>query len=167
MVAAAGYRYDASVFPTPVLLASRLAAYRRSTSKHSIFSMDVLGHAFASAVPHRAATETTSLMEFPISVTRWLRLPVYHTFSYFVPRWLFARGLRSALRSGRPLCYEFHAADLLDLASDGIDPRMDRHPGMKVPLAVKLAGLRDVLTTIARERRIVTYRQALEEGLAA
>ena len=167
MVAASGYRYDASVFPTPVLIASRLAAYRRSTNMGSIFSMDLFGHTFAPAVPHRASTTTNGLVEFPICVTRWLRLPVYHTFSYFVPRWLFARGLRSALRSGRPLCYEFHAADLLDLAADGIDARMDRHPGMKLPVATKRGQLRDILATIARERRVVTYRQALEEGLAA
>ncbi len=167
MIAACGYRYDASVFPTPVLVASRLAAYRRSTHKGSIFSMDLLGHAFAPTAPHRTTSARGTLVEFPISVTRWLRLPVYHTFSYFVPRWLFARGLRSALRSDRPLCYEFHAADLLDLANDGIDPRMDRHPGMKVPLASKRGALRDILATIARERRVVTYRQAMEEGIAA
>jgi hypothetical protein len=165
MIADCGYRYDASIFPTPVLVASRLAAYRRSTQKGSIFSMDLLGHAFAPTVPHSSAHG--KLVEFPISVTRWLRLPVYHTFTYFVPPWLFARGLKSALRSGRPLCYEFHAADLLDLANDGVDPRMDRHPGMKVPLATKRAGLRDILATIARERRVLTYRQAMEEGLAA
>lgn len=167
VVAASGYRYDASVFPTPVLVASRLAAYRRSTSKGSIFSMDLFGHAFAPTVPHRASAESGSLVEFPISVTRWLRLPVYHTFTYFVPPWLFARGLRSALRSGRPLCYEFHAADLLDLASDAVDPRMERHPGMKVPVAEKRRALRDILATIARERRVLTYRQAMEEGIAA
>jgi hypothetical protein len=166
MVAASGYRYDASIFPTPVLVASRLAAYRRSASKGSIFSMDLFGHAFAPAVPHRTEAGN-GLVEFPISVTRWLRLPVYHTFSYFVPPWIFGRGLRSALRSGRPLCYEFHAADLLDLANDGIDPRMDRHPGMKVSLAEKRKGLRDILATIASERRVVTYRQAMEEGMAA
>ena len=60
---------------------------------------------------------------------------------------------------------------LLDLFAElgvpGVDARMDRHPGMKVPLATKRADLRDVLTTIARERRVVTSRQALEEGLAA
>ena len=167
VVAASGYRYDASVFPTPVLVASRLAAYRRSTQKGSIFSMDLFGHAFAPTVPHRASAESGALVEFPISVTRWLRLPVYHTFTYFVPPWLFARGLRSALRSGRPLCYEFHAADLLDLATDSVDQRMERHPGMKVPVAEKRRALRDVLATIARERRVVTYRQAMEEGIAA
>ncbi|MCC6765502.1 MAG: polysaccharide deacetylase family protein [Deltaproteobacteria bacterium] len=167
MIAECGYRYDASVFPTPVLVASRLAAYRRSAQKGSIFSMDLLGHAFAPTVPHRSRSARGALVEFPISVTRWLRLPVYHTFSYFVPSWLFRRGLASALRSGRPLCYEFHAADLLDLASDDVDPRMDRHPGMKIPLAAKRAALRDILTTIARERRVLTYRQAMEEGMAA
>jgi hypothetical protein len=164
-IAAAGYRYDASVFPTPVLIASRLSAYRRSTNKGSIFSMDLVGHAFAPAVPHKASVATNGLIEFPISVTPWLRLPVYHTFQYFVPPRLFARGVRSLLRSGRPVCYEFHAADLLDLAGDGVDPRMERHPGMRLPLARKLAMLKDTLATIARERRVVTYRQALEEPL--
>ena len=172
-IAAAGYRYDASVFPTPVLIASRLAAYRRSANKGSIFSMDLVGHAFAPAVPHHANAATNTLagarglVEFPISVTRWLRLPVYHTFQYFVPPRLFARGVRSLLRSGRPVCYEFHAADLLDLAEDDVDPRMDRHPGMRLPLERKRALLRDTLATIARERRVVTYRQALEERFAA
>ncbi|MBI3769552.1 MAG: polysaccharide deacetylase family protein [Deltaproteobacteria bacterium] len=166
-IAAAGYRYDASIFPTPVLIASRLSAYRRSANKGSIFSMDLIGHAFATAVPHRLGAATNGFVEFPISVTRWLRLPVYHTFQYFVPPRLFARGVRALLRSGRPVCYEFHAADLLDLAGDDIDPRMDRHPGMRLPLEQKRAMLRDTLATITRERRVVTYRQALEERLAA
>ncbi len=166
-VAAAGYRYDASIFPTPVLIASRLSAYRRSANKGSIFSMDLVGHAFAPALPHQASAATNGLVEFPISVTRWLRLPVYHTFQYFVPPRLFARGVRALLRSGRPVCYEFHAADLLDLAGDGVDSRMDRHPGMRLPLAEKRALLKDTLAMIARERRVVTYRQALQERLAA
>jgi len=167
MVAASGYRYDASMFPTPVLLASRVAAYQRSTHKGSIFAMDLLGHAFATTVPHHPSEDHDGLVEFPVAVTRWLRLPVYHTFSYFVPDWLFRRGLRSILRSGRPVCYEFHAADLLDLTGDGIDPRMARHPGMRLPLEQKRAALRDRLAMIARERRVVTYAQALDEGLAA
>jgi hypothetical protein len=34
---------------------------------------------------------------------------------------------------------------------------------MRVPLARKRAALRDVIATISRERRIITYAQALEE----
>src|SRR5579884_885474 len=130
MVSQAGYRYDASVFPTPVLVASRLAAYRRSTGKRSIFAMDLVGHAFA-------------------------------------PLRLFRRALRALLRSELPVSYEFHAADLLDLAGDGIDARMARHPGMRVALERKRALLREMLAAIASERRVMTYRQALEEELAA
>jgi hypothetical protein len=162
-VRAAGYRYDASVFPSPALAAVRLAAYRRSHGMRAIFAMDVVGHAFAPAGPHR----TAGLVEFPIAVTRWLRFPVYHTAAYFVPRWVYRRALGAALRARRPLCYEFHAADLLDLEGDRIDARMRRHPGMAEPLASKRGRLREALETIARSRRVVTYRDALAEGLAA
>jgi peptidoglycan/xylan/chitin deacetylase (PgdA/CDA1 family) len=158
MVRDAGYRYDASIFPTPVLIASRLSAYRRSAGKHSIFSMEVLGHTFAPVRPHRA----NGLTEFPIAVTRWLRVPVYHTFSYFVPPWFFGRALGALLRSGLPVCYELHAADLLDLERDGVDPRMARHPGMQLPLERKRDALRDILARIVAARPVVTYTQALE-----
>jgi hypothetical protein len=161
MVRAAGYRYDASVFPTPALITNRLATYRRSTGKRSIFAMDLLGHSFAPMRPHQFTNGATGLTEFPIAVTRWLRFPVYHTLTYLVPRWLFMRALRAALRSGAPLCYEFHAADLLDLVGDGVDLRLARHPGMRAPLAQKRGRLREILAMIARERRVVTYEQAL------
>jgi peptidoglycan-N-acetylglucosamine deacetylase len=164
MVREAGYRYDASVFPTPALIASRLAAYRRSTGKRSIFAMDLLGHAFAPLRPHAVGTGAGELVEFPIAVTPWLRMPVYHTFAYFVPARLFRRNLRALLRSDLPVLYEFHAADLLDLAEDRVDPRMARHPGMRETLASKRALLRDTLGAIAAARRVTTYRAAVEEG---
>lgn len=165
MVREAGYRYDASVFPTPVLITSRLAAYRRSTGKRSIFSMDLIGHAFAPVHPHQCGNGAGDLVEFPIAVTPWLRMPVYHTFTYFVPDWFFRRGLRALLRSGLPVCYEFHAADLLDFERDGVDSHMKRHPGMALGLETKRARLRAILREIAAARRVVTYSQALEERL--
>jgi hypothetical protein len=163
LVRAAGYRYDASVFPTPVLLASRLAAYRRSSGKRSIFSMDLLGHAFAPMRPHLLGNGTGDLVEFPIAVTPRLRLPVYHTMAYLVPGTLFRRNLQALLRSDQPVCYEFHAADLLDLERDRVDPRMARHPGMREPLARKRRRLEETLGTIAAARRVTTYRAVMEE----
>lgn len=165
LVREAGYRYDASIFPTPALIASRVVEYRRSTGKRSIFDMDIIGHAFTSVRPYELNNGASGLVEFPIAVTRWLRLPVYHTMQYFLPRWLFDRSLRALLRSKLPVCYEFHAVDLLDLAGDGVDPRMARHPGMSLRVEQKRAALRDVLKTIAHARRVVTYQRALAEGL--
>jgi hypothetical protein len=164
MVGEAGYRYDASIFPTPALIASRLAAYGRSTGKRSIFAMHVLGHAFAPTRPHALGNGAGELVEFPVAVTPWLRFPVYHTFAYFVPAALFRRNLRALLRSNRPVLYEFHAADLLDLGLDRVDPRMARHPGMGESFELKRALLRETLGTIAAARRVTTYRTVLEEG---
>jgi hypothetical protein len=166
-VAAAGYHYDASYFPTPVLIASRLAAYRRGADRRSISATDLIGHAFAPTAPHPAGASGNGLIEFPAAVTPWLRLPVCHTLTYRVPAWLTRRTLAAALRSEVPLSYEFHAADLLDLVADKVDVRLVRHPGMQVPVAAKREALRMTLRTIAAARRVVTYAQALEERLAA
>lgn len=164
---AAGYRYDASVFPTPVLIASRLAAYGRSTGKHSLFSMDLIGHAFSPQRPHRLTGAGAGMIEFPISVSRWLRLPVYHTMTYLVPPRLFGRWVRRFLEGDAPLCYELHAADLLDLDGDRVDPRLARHPGMSVPFKQKRQMLREILQRIGEARSATTYRAVLETGRVA
>src|SRR5262249_15673931 len=72
------------------------------------------------------------------------------------------RNLRALLGSDLPVFYEFHAADLLALGEDDVDPRMDRHPGMREPLARKRALLRETLSTITAARRVTTYRAVLE-----
>jgi hypothetical protein len=164
LIGETGYRYDASMFPTPALIASRIAAYRRSTGMRSIFAMDVMGHAFAPVRPHRIGNGDGTLVEFPIAVTPQLRMPVYHTVAYLVPERLFRRNLSALLRSDLPVCYEFHAADLLDLTDYAVDPRMARHPGMREPLQRKRARLHETLATIAAARRVTTYRTAVEEG---
>jgi hypothetical protein len=162
MIHETGYRYDASIFPTPMLVASRIAAYRRSTGKRSILGMEILSHVLAPVHPHVPGNGSGDLVEFPIAVTPRLRLPVYHTVAYLVPEPLFRRNLDALLRSDLPVFYEFHAADLLDLTEDGVDPRMDRHPGMREPLERKRSRLRKILRTIAAARRVTTYQAALE-----
>jgi hypothetical protein len=100
-------------------------------------------------------------------VTRWLRLPLYHTVGYLIPRRVFLAALERALRSSVPICYELHATDLADPTPDGLDERIVRHPGMTWPLEVRRSWLGEVLGRIARQRRMITYRRVLEEGLAA
>lgn len=161
-VAEAGYEYDASIFPSFVLLASRLATYLRSERKASIFKMDLLQHARARRNPHPLRIGERRIFEFPISVTPRLRLPVYHTISHFVPARVFERWLGALLRSGSPVHYEFHAADLLDMATDEVDERMHRHPGVNRPLGERREHLATILETIAAARRPVKYQEALQ-----
>jgi hypothetical protein len=160
-VADAGYSFDASVFPSYVLAANRLLAYRRSTGKRAIFRMSLLRQCFASRRPYPMEHRERTIMEFPVAVTPRLRLPVYHTISHFLPAAVFERMLLATMRSPEPLPYEFHAADLLDVAADRVDERMARHPGMRIPLAMRRASLARILETIARGRRVVSYEAAL------
>ncbi|HYD50877.1 MAG TPA: polysaccharide deacetylase family protein [Terriglobales bacterium] len=163
-VAAAGYRYDASVFPSPALALGRLVADWRGAAGGPIAQMKSC-YAWAPRHPHIVGRNGNSLIEFPIAVTPRLRLPAYHTISHLIPSALFDRILGSALRAPQPVCYELHAADALDLSEDRLDPRISVHPGMQIPIAAKLAALRRILHRIARERRMVTYRQMIEPSL--
>jgi peptidoglycan-N-acetylglucosamine deacetylase len=159
-IALAGYRYDASLFPTPLLWLSRLTVAARSRSARDVLSMNVLRHAFARAVPHSITTGGGLLLEVPATISPLSRLPYYHTFGYMVPRPLFRAIFADVRRSGIPVSYEFHAADLLDFRGDGVDPRMSRHPGMMLAYDQKRAFLRDILGNLRDGYDLTVLRDA-------
>ncbi len=165
-VADAGYAYDASSFPTPALIASRYAVSSRSEGRFDAFRLATLRRALGRTKPHslpkHGGSAERPLVEFPVAVTPLLRIPVYHTMSYFLPPWLFERSLASALRAPGIVSYELHAADLLDLKEDQVDDRMGRHPGMDRPVAAKRAALERVLRTIRDAREVTTYATTVE-----
>lgn len=159
-IAGAGYRYDASLFPTPLLWLSRLTVAARSRSAKDVLSMNVVRHAFARGVPHTIQAGGRPLLEIPASVSPLSRLPYYHTFGYMVPRALFTAIYADVRRSRQPLSYEFHAADLVDFLGDEVDERMARHPGMTLPLDEKRAFLTDVLGRLRDDYGMTTLREA-------
>lgn len=158
---AGGYLYDASVFPSPALFLNRVAMFLKSRSKASLFRMELLG--LGSRAPHRRRGGDADLIEFPVAVSRWVRFPVYHTLAYLVPGRVFDRALDAMLRERLAFGYQFHAVDLLDLERDGVDARLARHPGMRLPLERKVELLRAMLSRVKANRLLVTYRQAVNE----
>lgn len=160
-VAAAGYRYDASVFPTPALLPGAVLRFLLSRgAARELPKLRAIRMAFAPRRPHRPLGDA-DLWEFPVAVSPVLRLPLVHTLWYLLPAAVCRGVYRSVRRSGTPLSYQFHAADLLDLQGDRVDPRLARHPGMTVPLERKHELLRAILARIAAEYDVVPYRSAL------
>lgn len=165
-VARAGYRYDASVFPSPALLPGTLLRMILARGAlREVPSWAAFRMVFATRRPH--VRGRTRLVEFPVAVSPVLRIPLLHTLWYVAPPALCRRTLRAIRRAGTPLSYQFHAADLLDLEQDGVDPRMARHPGMRLPLARKQALLEDVLGQIARDYTVVRYADAVATVEAA
>lgn len=161
-IEAAGYVYDASLYPTPVLLAARLVLAMKSGDPGGVLRMSKWPWSLE-RLPHRPL-EGGRLVEFPTSVTPGLRWPVYHTMRLLGGRDVFMRRLRGFEGRGEPLAYTLHAVDALGLAEDDLDRRLAPHPGMGMPLAQKLAALDEVIAFIAARFEVLTFRERLERG---
>jgi len=149
----AGYRYDASSFPSPLLGVAAAALWLRSRARRRT-ALGVRSW-FAPRAP--SSLRASELREFPVSVTRTLRFPIYHTLRYGFGDARFARALDRLAREGHELSYPLHAVDALGLAEDGLDVRIAPHPGMGVPLDAKLALLRRTLHAIAERYATATF----------
>ena len=95
----AGYRYDASAYPTPLLLPARLLLALKSRDPAAVRGLRPWPSSWMRR-PHRWAAAGRSIQEFPVSVTPRLRFPVYHTARYFMDE----RRFRSLIE---------HASDLV------------------------------------------------------
>ena len=163
-IAAAGYRYDASILPTPALLAGAGLRFALSGGRMRPHG---LGRSLRAAWSRRRPYQRPAaggLWVFPIAVSPVLRLPFTHTLWYVAPRLVCLRTYRAIRRSATPFSYMLHPVDLLGLREDGIDARMARHPGMNLPLAAKLDLLEERLRAISSDFHVTTYAQSLENA---
>lgn len=157
-VAEAGYRYDSSVLPSPVGFARQLVFSLRNPRGWSTRLRTALSQCFVPRAPHRFEAAGRHVWEFPLGVTPFLRYPVYHTLSHLVPRSLHDH----AVGKVSDLSYVFHAVDLLDLASDAVDPRLSLHPGMKRTGDEKRQHLLDIMRLRATRGPVGTYAEWLD-----
>lgn len=156
---AAGYRYDASGYPTPFLLPARLLLAFKSADPAAIFNLKLWPFTW-----RRAPYQTRGLMEFPVSVTPVIRFPFYHTARYVMSEARFLKLLGGFARRGEPLSYVVHAVDALGLKEDKVDARLAPHPGMELPLEKKLAMLDRALAAIAAAFETLPFRDRLDAG---
>ena len=162
-LAAAGYRYDASIVPTLLLIPGRYLIALKS-SDPAILALTPWPMALGRR-PHVRVTAKGSIAVLPVSVTPGLvRFPLYHTTRYMVSMDRFRRQLDGFARRSEPLFYPLHAVDALGLAEDSIDPRLRAHPGMNLALEAKLDLLRTSLEAIAERFESVTYQEYLRQA---
>lgn len=169
-LAAAGYRYDASAYPSVLLPLLRRSIASRADSGQVRTTSGLWDGVFGPTTPHRLATDAGVLWEIPLSTTPFARLPHYHTMRFVLPGPAF-RLIAGWTRTRRAsITYQYHAADFLGTAEDGLDPRIARHPGMEFSLKAKLHLAEESLRPLARARRVVTLRDvvtALDEARPA
>lgn len=152
-----GVFYDSSVFPCPAYWAAKTAAIgliaaRGRTSRSIVDTPAVLAAPADPYFPSRpywtALPSDGPMIELPIGVTRYARLP-------FIGTSVMMAGpdrvkYLTALTDGRPLVnLEMHGIDVLDV-TDGLDALLPHQPDVRVPVERKLRTLRAVVEDLQR-----------------
>ncbi len=163
-----GYTYDSSIFPAPGYYAAKavVMAGLRMLGRPSGAVLTSPGALIAPTDPYRPAMRApwrrgqAAVVELPIAVTPWTRVPTIGTSLLLAPRWLRRRWLH-AMRH-RPLFnLELHGIDLIDAELDGIPGELvARQHDLRVPLAQKLDALDEILTVLRVDREPVTLQAA-------
>lgn len=163
-----GVAYDSSVFPCPAYMAAKdaaiaLYALRGKPSRSVVDTPAVLA---APTRPYRVGQpywrRGDGLLELPIQVTRFLRLPWIGTSIMMAGpdrARAFTRGV-----IGEPLVnLELHGIDVLDERDPGVGALRDRQRDVRVPVARKEATLTSVIELLRREGyAFVTLDEAAE-----
>jgi hypothetical protein len=162
-----GYRYDSSIFPAPGYYAAKAAvmAALAALGRPSGAVMTNPRALVAPTEPYRPAMGApwrrgqAPLVELPVAVTPWLRLPAIGTSLLVAPAPL--RRLVLDQMASRPLFnFELHGIDFADAELDGIPGELvARQPDLRLPIDAKLARLGAILDGLAARRRFVTLAE--------
>lgn len=167
-----GYRYDSSLFPAPGYYAAK-AAVMAGLAAAGRPSGAVLTNPRALLAPRRPFRPhsqapwrrgSSPLVELPIAVSPWLRLPVIGTSLLVAPAPL--RRCLLASVAGEPFFnFELHGIDFADAEEDGIPGELvARQPDLKLSAAEKLERLDGILTQLVQRFEMVTLGEAAEDA---
>lgn len=159
----AGYRYDASTYPSLLLPLLRLSVARRSDEGRSRAAAGLMDGVFGPTRPHETEAGDPPLVEIPICTAPFTRLPYYHTLRFLLPPPVFGVLKHLAHRRRGPVTYQFHAVDFMGVEEDGLDPRIERHPGMDRTLDDKLELAARALADLAEDRDVVPLAGITDE----
>ncbi len=172
VLARLGYHYDSSIFPAPGYYAAK-AAVMAALAAAGRPSGAVLTNPRALAAPARPYRPAMSapwrrgqapLVELPVAVTPWTRVPAIGTSLLVAPRWLRARVV-AAMARREFWNLELHGIDFADAEQDGIPGELvERQPDLRIAVADKLARLDHLLDDIASAWELVTLARAAADA---
>ena len=166
-----GYRYDSSVFPAPGYYAAK-AAVMAALAAAGRPSGAVLTNPRALAAPadpYRPSMVApwrrgqAPVVELPVAVTPWTRVPAIGTSLLAAPAWLRTRLV--AMMARRDFFnLELHGIDFADAEKDGIPGELvDRQPDLRIPIDTKLERLDRVLDEVAARWSFATLGEVAAE----
>jgi hypothetical protein len=166
-----GYRYDSSLFPAPgywLAKAGVMAALRVIGGKSGAVLTDPRG-LWASPEPYRPRASApwrkgqAALVELPVAVTPFLRIPAIGTSLLAGPAFLREHCLW-AMRRRAFFNLELHGIDLVDAETDGIPSELvARQPDLRVPLERKQAAFEGILDRLGRDYRFLRLEDVAQQ----
>ena len=164
VLARLGYRYDSSVFPAPGYYAAKagvmaaLAVIGRPSGAVMTNPRGLLApidpYRPAMAAPWRRGQ--APVVELPVAVTRWARVPAIGTSLLVLPAPIRAR-IVAAMAERSFFNFELHGIDFADAEQDGIPGELvARQPDLRLPIAEKLARLGRLLDDLATRWHFAT-----------
>lgn len=163
-----GYAYDSSMFPSPPYYLAKAAAMA-GMALRGRRSGAVMGDPRAltcSADPYQPDVDRpwrrgrSNLVELPVAVVPWLRLPAIGTLLLVAPEWL-RRWTLAAMRRRPFFNLELHGIDLADAIVDRIPTELaGRQPDLRVPFSDKRRIFVQTVRELQEDYEFVTLRQA-------
>jgi peptidoglycan/xylan/chitin deacetylase (PgdA/CDA1 family) len=166
-----GYRYDSSVFPAPGYYAAKAAvmAALAAAGRPSGAVLTNPRALTAPADPYRPSMTApwrrgqAPIVELPVAVTPWTRVPAIGTSLLVAPAWLRTR-LVSAMARRDFFNLELHGIDFADAERDGIPGELvERQPDLRIPIDQKLERLDRVLDAVGQRWDFATLGQVAAE----
>jgi hypothetical protein len=105
------------------------------------------------------------LIELPMAVSPWARVPFIGTFATSMP-WAVVEAVFRRLRHDAFFNFELHAIDVLDV-SDGISAQLaSQQRDLRIPVATKMQRLARLFSWLAEDREAVTLATASQRFAA-
>ncbi len=154
----AGFAYDTSILPAPAYWAARAAviAWMRLTGRRSSSIPGRARDFFRGRAPFAWGPAAGGLKEYPITACGIGRLPLIGT--TMAKDGLLSRHLVRRACTLPFVHIEFHALDFLDIGIDGLDPRLQIEPALRIPLDDRQQTFEAALRRLAGSHRPVLLR---------
>jgi hypothetical protein len=180
-----GYEYDSSVFPTILMPLMKSAHWyvTRGCSRIERTTMGQWSYMTAPTLPYRTGMTGLGrpghggLVELPVTVVPWARLPFFATFLVETGMGLFRQSYAWLRARRQPIQFQFHLSDFVDYACPDLEVEVPRvgegvyvARALRVSLAHKLQLFASAMDVIAADYSFSTladWAQRVPKSAAA
>jgi hypothetical protein len=173
-----GYKYDSSVFPTfltPIMKFAHWSSMSKQKTQDRT-TMGQINYMFSPIKPYHVSDKSlgqrgdNKLIEFPISVSPFLRIPFFATLLLFTGIEFNKKLYRSIRTAGLPIHFQMHLSDFIDYGVPELEDQMPENKqgayvpqSLNTPLSKKMDLFSEMIELIGRDYEFTTLEQWSEK----